>query len=441
MGTAMATGVGEATGVADAVERVLASFDPALVSASDAMTLVKVFDRIERMGAAGKALAAGRVAQTELWRRKGHKSAAHWMAADTGVAVGDAVRVLQTADALLGCEATAEAFKAGRVSGRQAKVIAEAASVAPDVEAELLAAAERLSMRELQDKARRLVAAGSGESDAQRGARWHARRSVRTWVDGDGMGCGQWRLPPAAHARVLATIRNSRDRIFADARRQGLRDPGEAYDADALVAVCEQVTNERSVGAADHAGAGREGNAGVVLGDDGCARDTSDVSSQGRTARDVKIIVRVDHSALVRGEVAAGEVCEIAGIGPVDAATVREWVAGDAFKAAIVTDGVDIRSVVHLGRRPIELQRTALEWHTAGSCAIEGCTSAARIEIDHVADSADTKHTTLDELAPVCGHHHDLKTHQGYRFGHLGANGKRPLIPPDATQGESFDSG
>jgi hypothetical protein len=30
----------------------------------------------------------------------------------------------------------------------------------------------------------------------------------------------------------------------------------------------------------------------------------------------------------------------------------------------------------------------------------------------------------------VCGHHHDLKTHHGYRFGPVGANGKRPLIPP-----------
>jgi hypothetical protein len=425
MVTTMATGVGEATGVADAVERVLAGFDPGLVSASDAMVLVKVWDRIERMGAAGKALAAARVAQTELWRRKGHRSAAHWMAGETGVAVGDAVGVLQTADALVGCDATSEAFKAGQLSGRQAKVIAEAASVVPGVEAELLAAASRLSVRELQDKARRLAAAGSGESDAQRAARWHSKRLVRTWVDGEGLGCGQWRLPPAAHARVMAVIGDSRDRIFVDARRQGLRESVEAYDADALVAVCEHATN-------------------TPAGDAAGVRGTSDVSSsggRGRTARDVKVIVRVDHSALVRGEVVSGEVCEIAGIGPVDVTTVRDWVQGDAFKAAIVTDGVEIRSVVHLGRKPIELQRTALEWHTAGGCAIEGCVDTARIEIDHVAEWSTTNHTTLDKLAQVCGHHHDLKTYQGYRFGPLGANGKRPLIPPDTTHGESFDSG
>jgi hypothetical protein len=41
----------------------------------------------------------------------------------------------------------------------------------------------------------------------------------------------------------------------------------------------------------------------------------------------------------------------------------------------------------------------------------------------------------------VCGHHHDLKTHNGYRFGPLGPNGKRQLIAPDAQPGDSPDTG
>ena len=155
----------------------------------------------------------------------------------------------------------------------------------------------------------------------------------------------------------------------------------------------------------------------------------------------MKVIVRVDHTALIRGEVESGEVCEIAGLGPVDIATVRDWVEGDAFKAAIVTEGVDICSIVHLGRQPIELQRTALQWHSAGGCAIEGCTSTKRLEIDHVQEWSTTGRTTLDELARVCGHHHDLKTHNGYRFGPLGTNGKRPLIAPDALPGAPPDTG
>jgi len=86
---------------------------------------------------------------------------------------------------------------------------------------------------------------------------------------------------------------------------------------------------------------------------------------------------------------------------------------------------------VHLGRKATALQRTALEWLSGGECSIEGCTSPARLEIDHVADWADTKVTRLGDLAMPCGHHHDLKTRHDYRFGPVLPSGKRRLIPPD----------
>jgi hypothetical protein len=107
---------------------------------------------------------------------------------------------------------------------------------------------------------------------------------------------------------------------------------------------------------------------------------------------------------------------------------------GDAFIAAVATKGTEISKVVHLGRRPTVLQKTALDALTDGVCQIDGCNSKARLEIDHVADWAATKRTELNELARPCGHHHDLKTHHGYTFGPLMPNGKRRLIPPrDAT--------
>jgi hypothetical protein len=413
MEIAAATGVREVTALVDVVERVMSAFDPALVSASDAMKLVKLFDRLERFGYAGKTLSIGRVAETELCRQAGFRSEADWMADATGVGVGDAVRVVETAKALEHAEATAEAFKAGELSPRQANVIAGAALVAPGVEAELIAAVDHLSIRELDDKAKRLARAGSVESDSERAARLRSKRCLRTWVE-DGLGCGLWKVPLADHARVMAAINAEKDRIFHDARRDGVRESAEAYAADALVAMAEKATGA---------------SGGTIKGSDGHG-----------SASDVKVIVRVDHTALIRGEVEPGEVCEIAGIGPVDLATVREWVQGDAFKVAITTEGTDIRSIVHLGRQPIELQRTALQWHSAGTCAIEGCSSTSRLEIDHVAEWSTTGHTTLDELARVCGHHHDLKTHHRYRFGPLGPNGKRPLIAPDTRPGDSPDT-
>ena len=109
--------------------------------------------------------------------------------------------------------------------------------------------------------------------------------------------------------------------------------------------------------------------------------------------------------------------CEIAGQGPIPVADAWRMIDGDAFVAAVTTKGTEIDKVVHLGRKPTVLQKTALEWFSAGECSIEGCTAPARIEIDHVADWADTKITALPDLASPCGHHHDLKTHRGYTFG------------------------
>jgi hypothetical protein len=411
MEIAAATGVREVMALVDHAARVLAGYDPAVVMASDAMKLVKLFDQIERFGCAGKTLSIGRVAQTGLCRQAGFRSPADWMADATDVGIGDAVRFVETAKALEHAEATAEAFKAGELSPRQAQVIAATAAVAPEMEAELLGAADRLSIRELDDKAKRLARARSVESDAERASRLRSKRALRTSIE-DGLGCGLWKVPLADHARIMAAINEEKDRIFNDARRDGVRESAEAYTADALVAVAKKAT-----GASGGTGKGGDGRG---------------------SASDVKVIVRVDHSALIRGEVEPGEVCEIAGIGPVDLETVRGWVEGDAFKVAIATEGVDIRSIVHLGRQPIELQRTALQWHTAGTCAIEGCSSTARLEIDHVAEWSQTGRTTLDELARVCGHHHDLKTHNGYRFGPIGQNGKRRLIAPDARPGDSL---
>ena len=79
-----------------------------------------------------------------------------------------------------------------------------------------------------------------------------------------------------------------------------------------------------------------------------------------------KVIVRVDAAAFDRGEVAPGEVCEIAGQGPIPVADARRMIGHDAFVAAISTNGTEIHKVVHLGRKATALQRTAFEWLSAG---------------------------------------------------------------------------
>jgi hypothetical protein len=73
-------------------------------------------------------------------------------------------------------------------------------------------------------------------------------------------------------------------------------------------------------------------------------------------------------------------------------------------------------------------QQVALLWMSP-ECTRLGCTRAYRLENDHREEWHKTHHTRLDELDPVCGHDHDLKTYFGWAF--VTGTGKRPMVPPD----------
>jgi hypothetical protein len=101
--------------------------------------------------------------------------------------------------------------------------------------------------------------------------------------------------------------------------------------------------------------------------------------------------------------------------------------SGDAFLAAVVTKGIDVAAVAHLGRRASAHQYTALQWRDP-ICDVEGCGNAWRLEVDHRADWAGTKVTALWLLDRYCGHHHDLKTYHGWAS--VAGVGKRRFVPP-----------
>ncbi len=384
----------------DSAQLLLKGFDPAVVHARDAAAMVPLFVQLENLGAAGKALAADRVAGTDLWQRLGFPSMAAYLASLDGTSVGEAVAVLETAEALGGLDATTDTFKAGKLSRRQANAVATAAKADPSKESELLNRAAVEPVSGLEKKAREIRLAASTESVEERHARARKERRVTTWDDGE-RGYGRWELPLADHAVLVAELEARRKKIFRYANTEGRREPDQAYVADALLSLLDTAN--------DPAGA-------------------------TRSARDIKVIVRVDDSALQRGYAIDGELCEIAGVGAVPVSVVREWVEGDAFKAAIVADGVDVRAVVNLGRKATALQRTALDWINVG-CCVTGCNRTARLEIDHSQDWAATLQTILDDIDRMCGHDHDLKTYARWTLGPRQADGTRHLLPPPATTG------
>ncbi len=312
-------GTGRASSLADDLCDVVGGFDPDLVLARDASALVGVFDRIERLGAAGKALAARRVAATDLWKRGGHRSPAHWLATTTGMSVSDAVRLLQVAEATESAPTTLEAFRGGEVSPKQAHAAATAEKVAPEQGVAILdkARSGRASVKELQDESTRIVHAASGETDAEKTARLYRQRSVRFGANADGSGWGHWNLPPADHQRLVSLLTERRTNIFTTARRAGRREPDDAYLADALVELAEDVAD----------GARRSSP----------HRPRTDAPDSGGEWSFAKVIVRADLTALDRGDVAPGEVCEIAGHGPTTVESVWRMIDGGAFVAGITT--------------------------------------------------------------------------------------------------------
>ena len=176
-----------------------------------------------------------------------------------------------------------------------------------------------------------------------------------------GQGAGGLGAPPAAGLRL--------------GPREGRREPYQAYAADALVALAR----------------GEEAGPRAA------------------------VAVRVDHSARVRGHTEAGEVCDIAGIGPIPVATARA-LANDGVLKVVVTKGVDVVAVAHAGRTIPAHLRTALEARDP-RCVIPGCDVRDRLEIDHLLAFAEGGPTSLDNLARICHRHHYLKTHQGWVLG------------------------
>jgi hypothetical protein len=137
-------------------------------------------------------------------------------------------------------------------------------------------------------------------------------------------------------------------------------------------------------------------------------------------------LLHVDVEALTRGQTQGDETCEIVGVGPVPLRVARE-VLGDSIVKLVVTKGVDVANVVHLGRGPTAAQRIALLW-SKPKCANVACSSMF-VQIDHENPWAVTKHTWLGELDPLCPHDHKLKTNQGWAL--VDGTGRRVFVSPN----------
>src|SRR5437870_9646131 len=138
-----------------ALREIVTGLEPETLAADAAAGLVDTFATIETLAGAGKALAARRVADSNLWRGAGERSAAHWLARRAGSSVGAAMATIETAQRLGELPALDGAVRAGELSPVQANEIASAAAVDANAENELLAVAND-GVAALRDRCRRV---------------------------------------------------------------------------------------------------------------------------------------------------------------------------------------------------------------------------------------------------------------------------------------------
>ena len=336
-----------------------------------------------------KRLVDGLIAQAA---RRANDTNAHASTADrSGVALAarlagvepavmaNAVKTAQQLDAL---PATAAAVKMGKLSAREAELVAGAATADPSAESKLLALTSE-GIARLKDECQR-VRAHAEDADARR-KRMHASRTLRMWSDADGMLHGRFALPTEIGAQIKANIDREVQRIFRERRRGTDREPHDRYAVDAL---CAFVMHSAKGGEANDANDAAEpaNDASESANDVGGAASGTDANDPSKSANDASnapnspategerrrssidvnpvrtnatVHVLIDHAALVRGVAASDETCEIPGVGPVDVSWVQSLL-GSAFVTAIIKRGRDICTVAHLGRHiPAQIQ-TAL---------------------------------------------------------------------------------
>jgi hypothetical protein len=355
----------------ESLRDLVSGIDPAGLPARDAVRLVELFAEGERLCAAGRTLAAGRVHRSPEWSAAGYRTPAQWMAAQTRTTLAQAITSLEVARRLERLPQTRERFVSGRLSEAQVAEIAAAAEAHPASEDALLEAAETMTVAALRDRCREVRASAHPDEDACE--RIRRGRFLRHWTDPDGAVRLNGRFAPDDGARLVAAVEARAERLQRESRRAGQREPAEAHAADALV--------------------------GFACGD--------------RPAPAVAY-VEVDRAAFERGRVEPGERCVIRGVGPVPVAVARRM-ARDGRVRIIEREGADVTRVSRAGRTIPAALRAAVEARDP-ACVVPGCGMRTGLEVDHVVPLSEGGLTRLDNLARLCRYHHGQKTHRGWRL-------------------------
>jgi hypothetical protein len=384
--------------VATVLRRICRRLDPARFTAAQAAAAIDLLMVIERLAAGARLRLAKRI-DDSVAGAEGEGGRARWLAKHTGQDTKTAEKDLAASRQLDGLDATEEALRNGELSPTQAHEVTSGASADPAAEGRLLGTARDGSVAELRRQAKKVRAAATSAEDKARRA--HERRDLSSGTDEEeGEGWIHLKGPAAVIATLLAYLEPWIQAEFAKARREGRREPRGAYAFDAMIAALRFAASARAGGT---------------------------VRPDQPVAAPATILARVDVTAVRRGHTVAGETCELDGLGPVSVEDLLSLLPQAAIDL-IVTNGVDVFNVTHLGRRANARQQVVMDW-IGGQCSRLGCSATRHLQVDHRVDWAKVKVTELRSLDWLCPDDHHRKTHQGWAL--VAGTGKRRMVPPD----------
>jgi hypothetical protein len=490
------TGWGSVADSATAVlTPLLAELDPDRLTGGDAVRLYRSFVAVERLAMAGKTLLAPRIDHSGVWQHSGHRNAASLIAELEGVSTGQARSVLEVGRRLEELPRTEDALRQGSLSPSKVAHLTDAGILEPAREGELLAGAADQPLQAVKERCGRMKATSARYDPIAAVKRTRASRFFSSWIDAEGAFWYQGKDTVDRGAQILDHVGAEAARLRTERHGQPdqASEPERAVRADAFFALVTGVhpgthSGTRPGGSGGSSGTRRgsgppgdrpaaltlAGGSDPVLdsdldpdglvdeGDlDTTGTDLADRTDLGSSGGDgaggrpsadsltiidrpptCTMMVRVDLTALLRGTVEDGELCEIDGHGPIPVPMARDLM-NDSFLRVVFHRSGDIRSIFHFNRTINRTLRTALVCRDT-TCVIPGCGARDRLEIDHVIPVADHGPTTLDNLALLCHHHHFLKTYEHWTLERTGTEPTgRPTwrFEPEAPFGHEPDLG
>lgn len=407
----------ELDGLVEALRGIVAGADPGTWSGETALEALDRFDQLARLASAGRALAAGRVADTGSWRTSGHRTAPAFLAARLGVTRAEAAGMVAVAAAVPSLPHLDDAVRAGELSAAAAADIAACATDHPDAERELLAVAATGTLRHLRERCAAVRLRGADGEEHHRRAR--ANRSCTEHIGADGTWTLRAQGAPGDAAVISHTLHELQQVEFDLARGRGERLPFAAYRFDALARMARLA----------------RGLPVDVPGPDGTIVRSDTLPAPAVGGRPTKlrhsIAVRVDLTALRRGLARPGETCEIPGVGPVPVSVVDDILTdGDPIVTAVVTHGRDVTALATLDRKTKDDLRLAVRERDRW-CQVPGCRTEWPLELDHAHTVDDRGPDSYDNLRALCRPHHQLRTTGGYEL--TGPVGARRWLDPDGN--------